>query len=127
MPRPLDDDERRMPFVEVTDVDFEPERFQQTPFADAEHDRLHQPRLRPAAIERARQPAIRRCVQRVIAVEEIQHCPPDRDLPDSQQNRPAREIQRHVQALTPGSDDRLGRQARRFVVGIQLLPACRRR
>src|SRR5664279_260409 len=75
------DGERRVPFIQVTDLRLDTERAEQSPSADPEEHFLLETQLRPAPVEFAGNPPMNWEVRRVIAVQKVQLHPADLDLP----------------------------------------------
>ena len=92
------DGERRVPFIQMTDLRLEPERAEQPPSADPEEQFLLEAQLRPAPIELAGNPSMNGEVRRVIAVQQVKLHPAHLDLPGAQPDRVSR--QRDLQAAT---------------------------
>ena len=69
---PLQHGERRMPLVQMTDIRPAVERGEKPPPSDAQHHLLHQADVRSAAVQLAGDPSIRRRVDRVVAVEQVE-------------------------------------------------------
>ena len=88
----------RMPFIQVTDLRFDPERAEQPPSADPEQEFLLETQFRAAAIELAGDPSMRGKIRRIIAVEEVKLHSADLNLPGAQPDRIAG--QRDLQAAT---------------------------
>ena len=63
--------ERRVPFIQVTDLRLQPERSEQSPSADPEQQFLLKAQFRPAPVQLAGNPPMRGEVRRVIAVQQV--------------------------------------------------------
>ena len=79
--------ERRVPFIQVTDLRLEPECAEQSPTADPEEQLLLQAQIRPAPVKLAGNPPINREVRRIIAVQQVKLYPTDLDLPGAKPDR----------------------------------------
>ncbi len=116
----LDHQQRGVAFIQMADLDVQSERVDQPPSAHAENDFLQQANLRVAAVQRGRQSAVRRCVERIVAVEQIQGRPADYDLPGAQQDGAARKHQRDADLVTICRRHRLHGKRRGLVEWIEL-------
>ena len=87
----LQDGERRVPFVQVTNLRLNPERAEQSPSADPEQQFLLQAQFRPAPVELAGNSSMSGKVRRVIAVQQVKLHPADLDLPGAQPDRVSRQ------------------------------------
>ena len=88
---PLQDHERRVPFVQMPDRRRNAERAQRANAADAQDDFLLQPGLAIAAVQAGREVAIPRRVLLEARIEQVQTHAADRHLPHVGQNRPIAE------------------------------------
>jgi hypothetical protein len=115
----LQNGERRVTFIQVTDLRLEPERAQQPPATDPEQHFLLEAQLRPAPIELARNPPASRKVRRVIAIQQVQLHPADLRLPGAQPDRVSRQRDLQPQPLPVGLAQRSDRQLSRIVIRIE--------
>ena len=99
-PGALQHGERRVPFIQVTDLRLEPERAEQPPSADPEQHFLLEAQFRPAPIELAGNPPMSREVRRVIAVQQVKLHPANL-RPARRAARPSIQATRSPTATTP--------------------------
>jgi hypothetical protein len=116
----LQNQERGVPLVEVTDVDLQIHRLERAPAADPEHDLLHEAQLVISPVQLAGDSAVHRSIHRVVANQRIQRhaahlCPPRAGESSVRENRA-----RHA-AIAARRLDRLDRQAGR-PARIHLVP-----
>ena len=93
------DGERRVPFIQVTDLRLDPERAEQPPSADPEEQFLLEAQIRPAPVKFAGNPPMNREVRRVIAVQQVKLHPAHLDLPGAQPDRVSRQRDLQPQPL----------------------------
>ena len=110
-----------MAFVDVADLRPWMQRLHDPPAADAEQDLLHQPRLGAASVELCRDAAIRRAVQKIVAVQQVELHPPHGRLPHAQMDGAARQPEPYAQPSALFMKDWLDRHHRRVVVRVELL------
>ena len=113
--------ERRVPFIQVTDLRLEPQRAEQPPSADPEQHFLLEAQFRPAPIEFAGNPPMRREVRRVIAVQQVKLHPADLDLPGAQPDRVPRQRDLQPQPLAVRLAQRRDRQLSGIVIRVERL------
>ena len=113
------DGERRVPFIQVTDLRLDPERAEQPPSADPEEQFLLEAQLRPAAIELAGNPAMSGKVRRVIAVQQVKLHPADLDLPGAQPDRVSGQRDLQPQPLPVRLAQRRDRQLSGIVIRVE--------
>ena len=81
------DGERRVPFIQVTDLGLDSQRTEQPPSADAEQQFLLEAQFRSTPIELAGNPPVSGKVRRVIAVQQVELHSADLNLPGTQPDR----------------------------------------
>ena len=119
-PRALEDDERRMPFVQVRNAWLEPQRLQCTPAANSEDHLLKEPGLHPLAVQLGRDPPIDGTVERLVSVEEVQVDPSYVRAPDTEPERSPPQLDGNAKRPAGLRSDLLDRETRRIVVWIRL-------
>ena len=122
-PGPLQDRERRMPLVEMTDLGLEPEGTQKPPPADPQQEFLAQAQLGAAPVQLAGDAADGRWIGRVVTVQQVEHDPPDLNLPGPEPDRIPRQLDREPEPFAARTPDRGDRELGWLVVGIELLLA----
>jgi len=121
MARALNDRKRCVALIDMTNFDFGMEGLYHAPSADAEHDLLHQTDLGPASIEFCGYAAIRRTVERIVAVQQVELHPADRGLPDAELHDTTGQFEPDAQPATFRENNGLDRHRGRFVVGVEFL------
>src|SRR5664279_4494510 len=84
------DGERRVPFIQVTDLRLNPECAEQPPSADPKQQFLLEAQLRPPAIQLAGNASMSGEVRRIIAIQQVKLHPADLELPGAQPHRVTR-------------------------------------
>ena len=118
-PCALQQNEGRVPFVEMTDLRLDPERIKQTPATHPEHDLLLQAQLRAASIQLACDAPVNWKVCRIIRIQQIQLPSANLDLPGAQPDGGAGQRYLYAQPLAIGLENRRDRQLPGVVVGVQ--------
>ena len=111
--------ERRVSFIQVTDLRREAQRAQQPPAADPEQHFLLEPQFRPAPIQLAGYSPMNGEVRRVIAVQQVQLHPADLGLPGAQPDRVSRQCDLQPQPLAVWLAQRRDRQLSRIVIRVE--------
>ena len=114
----LEDQERRVPFVQMPHGRLQAERAQRAHAADAEDHLLADARRFIAAVEAVRDVAIRRRVLRAVGVEQIHRHAADLRLPDARDHVAPGDAHADREPLAVGSRDRLDRQIARIVLAV---------
>src|SRR5262249_26289807 len=83
---PLQCGKRRVPFIEVQNVDLEAQCGEHPPSAHPEDNLLEQPAFRLVDVQFTRGTSIARAVKRMIGIEQIETAPPDVRAPDPDQH-----------------------------------------
>jgi len=104
-------------FVQVAHFGADPERYQQSPPADAEEQFLSETQLGPAAVKLTGDPPPSGDVGGVVAVEQVQLHSADLDLPGPKPYRITRQHDLQPQPFAVGPADRCNRQLAGVVVG----------
>ena len=120
---PLEDHQRRVPFVDVPDAGVDPQRAQRLHRADAEDHLLAEAHLAPADVEDVRDRPVVRLVLRQVGVEQQHRDASDLDLVDQQVDLPVEQRDADDQRPPVGAGHRHHRQARGIEVGIEVLLA----
>ena len=113
------DGERRVAFIQVTDLRLHPERAEQPPSADPEQQFLLEAQLRPAAIQLAGNPSMSGKVRRVIAVQQVKLHPAHLNLPGAQPDRVSGQRDLQPQPLAVRLAQRRDRQLSGIVVRVE--------
>jgi hypothetical protein len=73
----------RVPFIQMADIDFQPQFIQEAPAPHSQHDFLQQPLVLSSVIQMRRNPAVPGAVLWIVAVEQQQLYPSHARYPDS--------------------------------------------
>ena len=115
----LQNGERRMAFIQMTDFRLDAQRTKQPPSADPEEQFLLEAQLRPAAIQLAGNPPMNGVVCRVIAVQQVELHSADLDLPGAQPDRVSGQRDLQPQPLPVCLAQRRDRQLSGIVVWVE--------
>ena len=111
--------ERRVPFVQMTDLRLHPQRAQHPPSADPQKQFLLEAQFRPAPVEFAGDPPMRGIVRGVVAVQQVQLHTAHLDLPCAQPDRVSRQRDLQPQPLPVRLAQRRDRQLSGVVVRVE--------
>ena len=115
------DGEGSVPFVQVTDFRSDPQRGEQPPAADAQEDFLLETQLQSSAVQLAGDTAMHGDVCRVVAVQEVELCPPDLHLPRAQPDRVSGQLDLQSEPFAVLKAQRGDRKLAGIVVGVERL------